>query len=182
LDASQNDTALFHYMQAYRFAEELHDVDLATTYLCLTGDVLRRQNDQSGALQHMEHARDVASRASHTTRGHILQLLAYTYGDTGQEGAFERTISEATDLLAFSGEGIDTVPKEFIPFEAYEIRGKINRDLGKPLNALPFLELAERSLNAAEHRRIVLRVTSLQVLNWLVEALSRRTNVVHRTK
>jgi transcriptional regulator with XRE-family HTH domain len=150
LDASQNDTALFHYMQAYRFAEELHDVDLATTYLCLTGDVLRRQNDQSGALQHMEHARDVASRASHTTRGHILQLHAYTYGDTGQELAFERTISEATDLLAFSGEGIDTVQKEFIPFEVYEIRGKINRDLGKPLNALPFLELAERSLNAAD--------------------------------
>ena len=150
LDASQHDTAFFHYMQAYRFAEELHDVDLATTYLCLTGDVLRRQNDQSGALQHMEHARDVASRASHTTRGHILQLLAYTYGDTGQEGAFERTISEATDLLAFSGEGIDTVQKEFIPFEVYEIRGKINRDLGKPLNALPYLELAERSLNAAD--------------------------------
>jgi transcriptional regulator with XRE-family HTH domain len=150
LDAAQHDTALFHYMQAYRFAEELHDVDLATTYLCLTGDVLRRQNDQPGALQHMEHARDRASRASHTTQGHILQLLAYAYGDTGQEEAFERTISEATDLLAFSGEGIDTVQKEFIPFEVYEIRGKINRDLGKPLKALPFLELAGKSLKAAD--------------------------------
>jgi transcriptional regulator with XRE-family HTH domain len=150
LDASQNNTALFHYMQAHRFAEEIHDVDLATTYLCLTGDVLRRQNDQSGALQHMEHARDVASHASHTTRGHILQLLAYTYGDTGQEAAFEHTISEATGLLAFSGEGIDTVQKEFIPFEVYEIRGKINRDLGKPLGALSYLELAEKSLNAAD--------------------------------
>ena len=150
LDASQNDTALFHYMQAHRFAEEIHDVDLATTYLCLVGDVLRRQNDQSGALSHMENARDLASHASNTTRGHILQLLAYTYGDTGQEAAFERTISEATDLLAFSGEGIDTVQKEFIPFEVYEIRGKINRDLGKPLNAIPYLALAEKSLNAAD--------------------------------
>ncbi len=150
LDASQNDTALFHYMQAHRFAEEIHDVDLATTYLCLVGDVLRRQNDQSGALNHMENARDLASHASNTTRGHILQLLAYTYGDTGQVAAFERTISEATDLLAFSGEGIDTVQKEFIPFEVYEIRGKINRDLGKPLNAIPYLELAEKSLNAAD--------------------------------
>ena len=150
LDASQNDTALFHYMQAHRFAEEIHDVDLATTYLCLVGDVLRRQNDQSGALSHMENARDLASHASNTTRGHILQLLAYTYGDTGQEAAFERTISEATDLLAFSGEGIDTVQKEFIPFEVYEIRGKINRDLGKPLNAIPYLALAEKSLNVAD--------------------------------
>ncbi len=150
LDASQNDSALFHYMQAHRFAEEIHDLDLATTYLCLIGDVLRRQNDQSGALNHMEHARDVASHASNATRGHILQLLAYTYGDTGQEAAFERTISEATDLLAFSGEGIDTVQKEYIPFEIYEIRGKINRDLGKPLDALPYLDLAEKSLTSAD--------------------------------
>jgi hypothetical protein len=95
----------------------------------------------------MENARELASRASKATQGHIRQLLAYTYGDSGQEADFERTISEATDLLAFSGEGIDTVQKEFIPFEVYEIRGKINRELGKPLNAIPYLELAEKSLN-----------------------------------
>ncbi|HEX4204860.1 MAG TPA: hypothetical protein VHZ51_11830, partial [Ktedonobacteraceae bacterium] len=116
----------------------------------LIGDVLRRQNNQSGALKYMENARDLASHASNTTKGHILQLLAYTYGDTGQETAFERAISEATDLLAFSGEGIDTTQEEFIPFEIYEIRGKVNRDLGKPLNAIPYLELAEKSLNAAD--------------------------------
>lgn len=150
LDALQNDTALFHYMQARRFAEEIQDVDLSTTYLCLIGDVLRRQNDQAGALKHMEQARDAASKASNATRGHILQLLAYTYGDTGQETAFERAISESTDLLAFSGEGIDAAQKEFIPFEIYEIRGKVNRDLGKPLNALPYLELAEKSLTLAD--------------------------------
>ncbi len=137
-------------MQAHRFAEEIHDVNLSVTYLCLIGDVLRRQNDQAGALKHMEHARDSASHASKTTRGHILQLLAYTYGDTGQEAAFERTIAEATDLLAFSGEGIDAAQKEFIPFEIYEIRGKVNRDLGKPLTALPYLELAEKSLTMAD--------------------------------
>jgi 8-oxo-dGTP diphosphatase len=150
LDSLQHDTALFHYMQAHRFAEEIHDVDLATTYLCLVGEVLRRQNDQYGALSHMENARDQATDVSNTTRGYILQLLAYTYGDTGQEAAFERTISEATDLLAFSGEGRDASQKEFIPFEIYEIRGKINRDLGKPLNAIPYLELAEKSLITAD--------------------------------
>ncbi len=150
LDTAQHDTAFFHYMQAQRFAEEIHDLDLATTYLCLLGDVLRQQRDQSGALAHMEQARALASQASKATRGHILQLLAYTYGDTGQEAAFEHTITEATDLLAFSGEGIDIVQKEFIPFEIYEIRGKINRDLGKPLDALPYLELAEHSLTTAD--------------------------------
>lgn len=149
LDASQNETALFHYMQAHRFAEEIRDVDLTSTYLCLIGDVLRQQNNEQEALRHMENARELASRGSKATQGHIRQLLAYTYGDSGQEAAFERTISEATDLLAFSGEGIDTVQKEFIPFEVYEIRGKINRELGKPLNAIPYLDLAEKSLSIA---------------------------------
>ncbi len=149
LDALQNDAALYHYMQAHRLAEEIHDTDLTTTYLCLIGEVLRRQKDPSGALSHMEGARDKTANASNATRGHILQLLAYTYGDTGQEAPFERTISEATDLLAFSSEGRDIVQKEFIPFEVYEIRGKINRDLGKPLKAIPYLELAEQSLTEA---------------------------------
>jgi transcriptional regulator with XRE-family HTH domain len=150
LDALQNETSLFHYIQAHRFAEEIHDLNLSATYLCLIGDVLRRQNNRIRALEYMENARNSASNASNTTKGHILQLLAYTYGDTGREADFERTISEATDLLTFSGEGIDTTQKEFIPFEIYEIRGKVNRDLGKPLNAIPYLELAEKSLTAAD--------------------------------
>ncbi len=149
-DALQNDTALFHYMQAHRFAEEIHDVDLTATYLCLVGEALRQQNNQPGALSHMEAARDLASGTSNATRGHILQMLAYTYGDTRQEEAFNRTISEATDLLAFSGDGIDISQREFIPFEIYEIQGKIYRDLGKPLKAIPYLELAEKSLTTAD--------------------------------
>jgi transcriptional regulator with XRE-family HTH domain len=150
LDALQNDAAFYHYIQAHKFAEEIHDTNLTATYLALMGDVLRQQNDKATALSYMENARDRATHADRATLGHILQLLAYTYGDIGNELAFEQTISEATDLLAFAGEGRDTVRKEFIPFEVYEIRGKANRDLGKPLNALPYLELAEKSLDKAE--------------------------------
>jgi tetratricopeptide (TPR) repeat protein len=150
LDALQNDSALYHYIQAHKFAEEIHNTNLTSTYLALMGDVLRRQNDKATALSYMENARDRAAHADQATLGHILQLLAYTYGDISNETAFEQTISEATDLLSFTGEGRDTVRKEFIPFEVYEIRGKANRDLGKPLNALPYLELAEKSLDKAE--------------------------------
>jgi tetratricopeptide (TPR) repeat protein len=124
-------------------------------YLCIfrcgcPGDVLRQQNDKATALSYMENARNQAKQADQATRGHVLQLLAYTYSDIGNATAFEQTISEATDLLAFTGEGRDTTEKEFIPFEIYEIRGKANRDLGKPLQAIPYLELAEKSLNKAE--------------------------------
>jgi transcriptional regulator with XRE-family HTH domain len=150
LDALQNDAAFYHYVQAHKFAEDIHDPNLTATYLALMGDVLRQQNDKATALSYMENARDRASHGDRATLGHILQLLAYTYGDIGNETAFERAIAEATDLLAFAGEGRDTVRKEFIPFEVYEIRGKINRDLGKPLAALPYLELAEKSLDKAE--------------------------------
>lgn len=150
LDALQNDVALYHYIQAHKFAEEIHDINLIVTYLALMGDVLRQQNDKATAISYMENARDQATKANQAALGHVLQLLAYTYGDIGNETAFEQTISEATDLLAFTGEGRDTTKKEFIPFEVYEIRGKANRDLGKPLKALPYLELAEKSLNKAE--------------------------------
>ncbi|GLV57533.1 hypothetical protein KDH_43690 [Dictyobacter sp. S3.2.2.5] len=148
-DALQHDTALFHYMQAHRIAEEIHETDLMATYLCFIGEVLRHQNDQASALSHMENARDLAYNASKATRGHILQMLAYAYGDNKQEDAFDRAISEATDLLSFSGEGIDASKKEFIPFEIYETRGKIYRDLGKPTEAIPYLELAEQALVSA---------------------------------
>ena len=146
LDALENNTALFHYTHAHQIATEIHDVDQATTYLALIGDVLRRQNEKQQAISHMEHARDQGIHASRATQGHVLQLLAYTYADTGNEPAFERTIQEATDLLAFTGEARDTVGKEFVPFEIYEIRGKASRDLGKPIDALKYLELAEKSL------------------------------------
>jgi tetratricopeptide (TPR) repeat protein len=150
LDRLQNDSALYHYTQAHKFAEEIHDVHLVVTYLALMGEALRRQNDKATALSYMEDARVQAAHADQAILGHVLQLLAYLYGDIGNETAFERTISEATDLLAFTDKGKDIVRKEFNHFEVYEIRGKANRDLGKPLNALPYFELAEKSLNESE--------------------------------
>lgn len=146
LDAMQNDTALHHYIQAQAISDEIHDTDQSTTYIALIGDVIRRKGDKCAAIARMELARDHAMQASRTTRGHILQLLAYTYADAGNASDFECAIDEATDLLSHAGGGLDAAQHEFIPFEIYEIRGKANRDLGKPLEAIPYLELAEKSL------------------------------------
>lgn len=146
LDRMENDSALYHYTLAHNIAAAIHDLDQETTYLALIGDVLRRQDKKIAAIERMELARSEAAQASRSTRGHILQLLAYTHADTGHAHEFEQTISEATDLLSHSGEGQDTAAHEFIPFEVYEIRGKANRDLGNPLAAIPYLEAAEKSL------------------------------------
>ncbi len=149
LDSLQNDIALFHYTQAHRYAEEIRDKELSMTYLALIGDVFRRQNKKQAAIKIMEDARDKAVGTAYATQGHILQLLAYTYADTGNEVAFDQTIKHATDLLGFAGEGRDAARKEFNPFEIYEIQGKAYRDLGKPLKAISFLDAAEKSLGKA---------------------------------
>ena len=146
LDALKNDTALYHYIHAFHIAEDMHDRSQSVTFLALMGDTLRRQGEKRKAINYMEDARDQASAVSNAVQGHILQLLAYTYADTGHEANFERTIAEATDMLAFSGEATDIARKEFVPFEIYEIRGKANRDLGKPLQSLHYLDLAEQTL------------------------------------
>jgi tetratricopeptide (TPR) repeat protein len=127
----------------------IRDKELSMTYLALIGDVLRRQNKKQVAIQYMEDARDKAVDATHATQGHILQLLAYTYADIGNEVYFDSTIRHATDLLAFTGEGRDAAKKEFNPFEIYEIQGKAYRDLGKSLKAISFLDAAEKSLEGA---------------------------------
>ena len=146
LDALKNDTALYHYIHAFHIAEDMHDLSQSTTYLALMGDTLRRQGEKKKAISYMENALTQASVTSNAVQGHILQLLAYTYADTGNEADFERTIAHATDMLAFSGEATDIARKEFVPFEIYEIRGKANRDLGKPLQSLQYLDLAAQTL------------------------------------
>lgn len=146
VDALNNDAALFHYIQAYKLATDGHDINQAATYFALIGDTLRRQGEKRKAISSMENAREQALKASQVTQGHVLQLLAYTYADTGHAIEFEQNIQKATDLLAFSNEAQDVAKKEFVPFEIYEIRGKANRDLGRPLEALRYLELAEKSL------------------------------------
>ena len=133
-------------MHAFHIAEDMHDLSQPITYLALMGDTLRRQGEKRKAISYMENAHDQASEVSSAVQGHILQLLAYTYADTGNKADFERTITKATDMLAFSGEATDIARKEFVPFEIYEIRGKANRDLGKPLQSLQYLDLAAQTL------------------------------------
>ncbi len=115
LDALENDSALFHYKHAQQLANESHNDEQAAAYLALMGDTLRRQGEKLKAISYMEQARDQATTAGKATQGFIRQLLAYTYADTNHEPEFERTIQEATDLLAFTSEAKGTAKKEFVP-------------------------------------------------------------------
>jgi hypothetical protein len=78
LDALQNDSALYHYVQEHKYTENIADMTLTVTYLALIGDVLCRQNEKSAAISHMKQARDHVQIADKVMQGYILQLFAYT--------------------------------------------------------------------------------------------------------
>jgi hypothetical protein len=112
------------------------------------GDAYRRKGDKDTALALMETALADSERAERATRGYVLEMIAYTYADTGNEAAFTRRIEEATDLLSHTGEGQGAIQRDFVPFEILEIRGKASRDLGHPVAALGYLEQAQQALTS----------------------------------
>lgn len=92
-----------------------------------------------GALARAQHAQPA-------TRGYILQMIAYTAADAGDERAFDRYIGEALDLLGHSSEAEGVAQRDYIPFEVLEIYGKATRDFGRPVEALTYLRQAEDAL------------------------------------
>jgi tetratricopeptide (TPR) repeat protein len=146
LDHLENDEAIAQFRRALTLSEELRDPDLIAAHTTQLGDGYRRKGDKDTALALMEGALANARAVSKATHGYVLEMLAYTHADAGQEAAFERRIEEATDLLAHSGDGEGAAQRDFIPFEVLEIYGKALRDFGRPTEALAYLEQAERAL------------------------------------
>jgi hypothetical protein len=127
-------------------SEELGDAHLISAHMTQLGDGYRRKGDKATALALMEQALAHTQQGDRATKGYVLQMLAHTYADVGDEAAFERHIQEAVDLLGHSGEGNGVVVRDFIPFEVLEIYGKATRDFGRPVAALAYLEHAEQAL------------------------------------
>jgi tetratricopeptide (TPR) repeat protein len=147
LDRLENDSAIARFRQALTISEESHDAALLTAHTTELGDAYRRKGDKETAVTLMERALAKSQETERATRGYVLEMLAYTYADAGNEPAFQRHIEIATDLLAHSSEGTDGMAKrEFIPFEVLEIHGKALRDFGHPQLALDYYEQAERAL------------------------------------
>jgi hypothetical protein len=148
-------------------SEELGDVHLISAHMTQLGDGYRRKGDKTTALALMEQALAHAQQRDRATKGYVLQMLAYTYADVGDEAGFERHIKEAVDLLGHSGEGRGVVVRDFIPFEVLEIYGKATRDFGRPVAALAYLEQAEQALMSRPNVprwRTVLMISTAQAL------------------
>lgn len=146
LDRLENDEAVAQFRRALTTSEEIHDASLIAAHMTQLGDVYRRKGDSQTALALMEEALSRSRKTGQATRGYVLEMIAYTYADAGNEVAFARHIHEATDLLASSGEAQGTIQREFVPFEVLEISGKATRDFGHPIQALEYLAHAERAL------------------------------------
>jgi tetratricopeptide (TPR) repeat protein len=146
LDGLQNDEAVHQFRRALTLSEELRDPNLIAAHMTQLGDAYRRKGDKPTALALMEAALGSERGIERATRGYVLEMLAYTYADSGDEVAFRHRIEEAQDLLAHSGEGHGAAQRDFIPFEVLEIYGKALRDFGHPTEALTYLERAEQAL------------------------------------
>lgn len=146
LDRLDNAAATSRFRQALTLSEELHDSNLLVAHMTELGDAYRRSGDTETALALMEAARSRAGSAERATYGYVLEMLAYTYADAGDEQAFARHIAAATDTLGHSGEGQGAARRDFVPFEVLEIHGKALRDFGHPVQALEYFERAERAL------------------------------------
>lgn len=146
VDRLDNDTAIAEYRQALTLSEELRDKNLVTAHMTELGDAYRRKGDKDTALAFMRTALEGSGTAERATRGYVLEMLAYTYADAGDQESFRRHIAEAVDLLGHSGEGEGAPKRDFIPFEVLEIYGKALRDFGEPGEALRYLNDAERAL------------------------------------
>lgn len=148
LDQLDNELAIAQFRHALTMSEELHDTPLIAAHMTELGDAYRRRGEKETALDLMEAALNRTQHTDRATRGYVLQMLAYTYADAGDEAGFTRRIGEAIDLLGHSGEGEGATQRDFIPFEALEIRGKALRDFGHPRDALADLERAEQALSS----------------------------------
>ncbi len=167
LDHLENDEAIAQFRRALALSEELRDPNLVAAHTTQLGDAYRRKGEKETALALMEGALENAGAVSKATRGYVLEMLAYTYADAGNEAAFRRRIEEATDLLAHSGEGEGATQRDFIPFEVLEIYGKALRDFGRPTQALTYLERADQALASRPNVprwRAVLTISKAQAL------------------
>jgi tetratricopeptide (TPR) repeat protein len=148
IDRLENDTAVSRFRQALTIGEELGDPNLQAAYMTQLGDAHRRKGDKETALALMQRALATTHCAERATVGYVLEMLAYTHADAGNEAAFTQHIEAATDLLSHRGEGQGAARREFIPFEVLEIHGKAVRDFGRPTEALTYFEQAEEALQA----------------------------------
>jgi transcriptional regulator with XRE-family HTH domain len=109
LDRLENDAAISRFRQALTISEELHDDTLITAHTTELGDAFRRKGDKETAIALMELALSRSQRTERATRGYVLEMLAYTYADAGNEAAFTQHIELATDLERLTKPGLGLV-------------------------------------------------------------------------
>jgi transcriptional regulator with XRE-family HTH domain len=146
LDQLDNNGAITEFRHALTLSEELGDTSLIVAHTTELGDAHRRKGDKETGLAMMQGALAISNSVQRSLQGYVLEMIAYTYADTGNEKAFHYHIEEAVDLLGHSGEGEGAAKRDFIPFEVLEIYGKALRDFGHPVQALEYINRAERTL------------------------------------
>lgn len=156
--------AIYYYRQMEYFARLLQDDTLTNIALAYLGDMYRRKNDMQKAVEILELARDTTPNADLAARGNVMQLLARSYIRLQRVQDFDRAIKISEDIALETAAQPRSTGNQYHLAHVYEEYAKGYDLLGKPHEALDFVEKAQKAQTLTKSVEILLKVARAEIL------------------
>jgi tetratricopeptide (TPR) repeat protein len=156
--------AIHHYHEMEILARILDDDTLVNIALTYQGDMYRRQGNVREAITFLEAARDSTPDADPSARGNAMQLLGRAYLQAGDEQGFHAAMGEATSLLGELNQETDVTSGFYCAGTVYEEYARSYSTLGRPQEAMNYLDKAEAALPMRGHWETMLKTARAMVL------------------
>jgi len=156
--------AIYYYRQMEYFARLLQDDTLTNIALAYLGDMYRRKNDMQKAIETLELARDTTPNTDLAARGNAMQLLARSYIRLQRVQDFDRAIKISEDIALETAALPRSTGNQYHLAHVYEEYAKGYDLLGKPREALDFVEKAQKAQMLTKSVEILLKVARAEIL------------------
>jgi transcriptional regulator with XRE-family HTH domain len=156
--------AMNRYQQMEQFARLLGDDTFLNIALTYQGDMLRRRNEVSQALDYLEAAGATTPQADASARGNCMQLLGRAYLQAGRERDFFNAMAEAEDLAFVLEQQAAPSVKMYDRVTVYEEYARSYGRLGMAQKALDYLEKAESAKPLTKVKEMLLTVARAEIL------------------
>ncbi|MFL5627693.1 MAG: helix-turn-helix domain-containing protein [Ktedonobacteraceae bacterium] len=156
--------AMYYYQQMEYFARRLKDNTLINISLAYQGDMYRRKNDLQKAIIVLEEARDTTPGADLAARGNVMQLLARSYVKVNRVQDFDRAIKTSEEIAFAVAEQPRSTGNQYHLSHVYEEYAKGYDLLGRPQEALDYVDKAEKAQTLTKSVEILLKVVRAEIL------------------
>lgn len=137
-------TPLKHYQEMEHLARTISDDTLLNLALTYEGDMLRRQGNIYKAIDYLQAACETTPKADVSARGNAIQLLGRAYLQTENKGGFESTMAEAKELTYQINPATDVTQGLYCLGTVYEEYARSYAVLDRAVEAMDYLDLAEK--------------------------------------